>query len=59
MGKVLIFIILTLSSISIIAQPGGGGPGGDPDVPIHGLFYLLLAGLILGIKKIMAKNKST
>ena len=50
---ILIFILLPLLGIS---QPGD--PGGDPDVPITGIEFLLGGGLILGLRKIMAKVKS-
>ena len=44
---------------TLLAQPGGGGPGGgeDPDAPIQGLGFLLVAGLILGVRKILNKKK--
>ena len=50
---ILIFILLPLLGIS---QPGD--PGGDPDVPITGIEFLLGGGLILGLKRIMGKIKS-
>jgi hypothetical protein len=35
-----------------MAQPGGDIPGGgDPDVPIAGIEWLLLSGIILGGRK--------
>jgi len=56
--KANFLILLALISTSVLGQPGGGGPGGDPDVPIQGLIYLLFAGLVFGIKKIIDKRKS-
>ena len=50
---ILFFILLPLLGIS---QPGD--PGGDPDVPITGIEFLLGGGLILGLKRIMGKIKS-
>jgi hypothetical protein len=56
----LLTIIQLLIAISSFAQPGGPG-GGDPGpgkpVPIQGLLYLLVAGVFLGIRKIVKKNK--
>lgn len=41
------------------AQPGD--PGGDPDnpVPLTGLGYLLAAGAVLGVRKIMNRVKKS
>ena len=50
---ILFFVLLPLFGIS---QPGD--PGGDPDVPITGIEFLLGGGLILGLRKIMVKIKS-
>ena len=55
-----IFFISLFFVISSYAQPGGGGPGGggDPDaVPIGGLGWLLLTGILFGIKKLTSGNK--
>lgn len=43
------------------AQPGGGGPGGggDPDAPITGVEILLIAGGVLGVKKLINSRKNT
>jgi hypothetical protein len=40
------------------AQPGD--PQGDPDlaVPIQGLGYLITAGVLLGVKKIIGKKQN-
>lgn len=50
---ILLFVLLPLLGIS---QPGD--PGGDPDVPITGIEFLLGGGLLLGLKQIIAKIKS-
>ena len=50
---ILLFILLPMLGFS---QPGD--PGGDPDVPITGIEFLLGGGLILGIRKIIAQVKS-
>lgn len=58
--SLLLFIILFFSFESSFAQPGGGGPGGggDPDIPIGGIEFLLLAGAALGIKKLIKTKKN-
>ena len=50
---VLLFILLPLLGV---CQPGD--PGGDPDVPITGIEFLLGGGLILGLRKIIGQIKS-
>lgn len=50
---ILLFILLPLLGIS---QPGD--PGGDPDVPITGIEFLVGGGALLGIRKIIATRKS-
>ena len=61
--KVLLpFAIFFLFTLSVaVSQPGGGGPGGggDPDVPITGLEFLLVAGGILGAKRLMNLKKKS
>jgi hypothetical protein len=55
--SILFFLMLTLAN----AQPGGGGigGGGDPDAPISGIEILLVAGGLMGIRKLVgAKKKS-
>ena len=51
-------IVFTLISIGVHAQPGGGGPGGDPDVPLGGIEILIAAGAILGTKKVLDQRKT-
>jgi hypothetical protein len=48
---------LSLFAPTIQAQPGD--PGGDPDVPISGVEWLIGAGGIYGIRKLMKKNKQS
>lgn len=43
----LIFIGIIISPIEMHAQPGD--PGGDPDVPITGIEYLIGAGALFGL----------
>ena len=50
---ILFFVLLPLFGI---CQPGD--PGGDPDVPITGIEFLLGGGLILGIRRIIAQIRS-
>ena len=61
MRKHIIFCFIFLLTISnILAQPGGGGPGGvgDPDVPLGGLELLLLAGAALGVRSITNNKRN-
>jgi len=54
-----ILFVCTVIIVSL-AQPTGGGPGGDPDVPITGVEVLIALGSLLGIKKAIdfaKKNK--
>jgi hypothetical protein len=49
--------MLSLFVATLEAQPGD--PGGDPDVPISGVEWLIGAGGIYGIRKLMKKNKQS
>jgi hypothetical protein len=49
---VLIFVLL---GPSLFAQPGD--PGGDPDVPITGIEYLIGGGAALGIRTLLKRMK--
>jgi hypothetical protein len=48
--------LIFLSTTVCLAQPGD--PQTDPDnpVPIQGILYLLIGGIIVGIKKITGKR---
>jgi hypothetical protein len=56
----LLFVLsgLLITAVNVtLAQPGGGGdPGAGEPVPLQGLFFLLLAGAYLGIKKLARKR---
>lgn len=52
--RALIYLFLLLSVV-VWAQPGD--PGGDPDVPLTGVEWLLLAGGALGIKRFLSRKK--
>lgn len=52
--RALICFFLLLS-VGVWAQPGD--PGGDPDVPLTGVEWLLLAGGALGIKRFLSRKK--
>ncbi len=56
---IVALLILTVCSYKKIqAQPGGPGGGGDPDVPITGIEYLIGLGGFLGVKKLVqSRNK--
>jgi hypothetical protein len=55
---VVAFCFLIISCGSLLAQPGGGPPP-DPGkpVPFQGFIYLVVAGALLGFKKIMDSKK--
>jgi hypothetical protein len=53
-----VFLVLVcLFPFATFAQPGD--PAGDPDsvVPIQGILYLIGGGMLLGIKKIITRQK--
>ncbi|MBX2970350.1 MAG: hypothetical protein KF803_13355 [Cyclobacteriaceae bacterium] len=52
--RALICLFLLLSVV-VWAQPGD--PGGNPDVPLTGVEWLLLAGGALGIKRFLSGRK--
>jgi hypothetical protein len=52
--RALICLFLLLSVV-VWAQPGD--PGGDPDVPLTGIEWLMLAGGALGIKRFLSRKK--
>jgi len=52
MKRLMITIVLAIGIQMSFAQPPGD-PGGNPDVPITGIEYLIGLGALLGIKKIM------
>jgi hypothetical protein len=57
--KRIIILIVLLIPLFVLAQPGGGDPGGDPDVPIAGIEWLLLSGGIFGARKLYKKFRQT
>jgi hypothetical protein len=44
-------------SVGVWAQPGDPGGGQDPDIPISGIEWLLLAGGALGVKRFLSRKK--
>lgn len=58
-GITVIFCILVV--MVAMAQPGGGGLPGDPPpnpIPISGLAILLGLGSVIGIRKLLKRDKS-
>jgi hypothetical protein len=61
----LVFVLgIILSSLPLYAQPPGGGtdpcPGGppcNPDVPITGIEYLVIGGMVMGAKSLISRLK--
>ena len=57
--KALLFVIFSALPATLLAQPGGGNPGGGgPPVPITGIEVLIGLGGALGLKKMMSKKKN-
>ncbi|MBS1556977.1 MAG: hypothetical protein JSU09_18810 [Bacteroidetes bacterium] len=54
-----IFTLSLLLVISVAGHAQPGDPGGDPDVPISGVEWLIGAGGVYGIRKLMKKNKQS
>ena len=52
----LLILILVLLPLLGICQPGD--PGGNPDVPITGIEFLIGGGALLGLREIVARIKS-
>ena len=52
----VLILLLMLLPLMGVCQPGD--PGGDPDVPITGIEFLLGGGVLFGLRKIMANIKS-
>jgi len=53
---IVVTIVISFIAIQALhAQPGD--PGGDPDVPLGGIEWLLAAGAALGAKKWLDRNK--
>ncbi len=55
--RLMAIVFFCILSVSLFAQPGDPGGGQEPDIPIQGLAWLLIAGAALGIKKIWDKHK--
>lgn len=51
--------IIALLFVPLLAAAQPGDPGGDPDVPISGIEFLLGGGALLGIRQLWAKAKSS
>ncbi|HQQ82614.1 MAG: hypothetical protein U0289_10340 [Cyclobacteriaceae bacterium] len=49
--KLILILVMLIVPMGLFAQPGNGG--GDPDVPITGIEYLLGGGVLLGIRKLL------
>jgi hypothetical protein len=52
-----ILFFLALAPYVAFGQPGGGGPGGEPSVPVTGIEILVVIGGALGVRKIINLRK--
>jgi hypothetical protein len=50
-------LVLALMVVSATAFGQPGDPGGDPDVPITGLEYLIGGGALFGIRTLLKRMK--
>lgn len=50
--------LLILTPFLSFGQPAGGGPAGEPAVPITGIEFLIAAGGALGIRKLIIAKRS-
>ena len=55
-GIIVTLVLLMFFYAFVLAQPGD--PGGDPDVPLGGLEYLIGLGALYGARQIMKKIRS-
>lgn len=53
----LLILALFFMPAIVMAQPGD--PGGDPDVPITGIEFLLGGGALLGVRHLIGRLKSS
>jgi hypothetical protein len=53
--KSVMVLSLVFASTVLFAQPGD--PGGDPDVPITGLEYLIGGGALYGVRTLLKRMK--
>lgn len=53
----LFILAILLFPLLVAAQPGD--PGGDPDVPISGIEFLLGGGALLGVRQLLSRFKSS
>jgi len=54
-----LYLVGTLALFVSALQAQPGDPGGDPDVPISGVEWLIGAGGVYSIRKLMKKNKQS
>ena len=55
MNRLLFILLALLMPVFCLAQPGD--PGGNPDVPITGIEYLIGGGALLGARALLKRMK--
>lgn len=55
-GLGVLFFLMLIPGL-LAAQPGGGGPAGEPSVPISGIEILIAIGGALGIRKFLLEKR--
>lgn len=52
-----ILLVIAVFLLPLIGNAQPGNPGGDPDVPISGIEWLIGGGVMLGLRRIIKKKK--
>ncbi len=59
LNTLLVFFLLFLPLLVAAQPPPPGDPGGDPDVPITGIEFLMGGGALLGVRHLIGRLKSS
>lgn len=58
-ARLVPFIVLVVLLVPALGLAQPGDPGGDPDVPLSGIEFLIGGGAILGLRRLLQIHKST